>query len=394
MGIEKSQPLGQDSSTHIHYTQTIRKEQKMAQKRRKLPNGVGSIEKVEFTPKGKKRVSQYRARLPKSKGRKDIGFFKTYNQAQEALINYKEPAPLITFKDLYKRYKTTNEFKKISEKTKKIYERSFARFEEIHDMDIHDIKYSDLQDVIDQMELDGYEKPIGNGQFKHTDYSKSSIERLKHLVSKVYTLAIKNDIIQLDLSTYLEVGGLGVRRKKEIFTKEEIEKLYSSIPTNPDAMHVLNLIFTGFRTGEYLNLQKEKVLLKKNQIIDFGEKTEAGRQRKMFIHPKIKDIMVYLVKESKLGYIVESQKPGGEIYVPSDTTFYKKIYYPALEKAGVKKKIPYSCRYTFATIAHQSGVDDKALQKLMGHTDFALTANSYIQDLDDYIYQELQKITV
>lgn len=365
----------------------------MAKKRRKLPNGTGSIEKVELTPQGKKRVNQYRARLPKKRGRKDIGFFKTYNLALDALINYKEPEPLVTFKELYIRYKATNDFKKISKKTKNIYERSYARFEELHDMDIHDIKYSDLQDVLDQMELDGYEK-VKDGQLKHYEYSKSSIERLKHLVSKIYTLAIKNDIIQLDLSKYLEVGGVGIRRKKEIFTKEEIEKLYSSIPTNPNAMHILNLIFTGFRTGEYLNLQKDKVLLKKNQIIDFGEKTEAGRTRKMFIHPKIKDIMTYLVKESKLGYIVESQKPDGEIYIPSDTTFYKKIYYPALEKAGIKKKIPYSCRYTFATIAHQSGVDDKALQKLMGHTDFALTANSYIQDLDDYIYQELQKISV
>jgi len=36
----------------------------MAKKRRKLPNGTGSIEKVELTPQGKKRVNQYRARLP------------------------------------------------------------------------------------------------------------------------------------------------------------------------------------------------------------------------------------------------------------------------------------------------------------------------------------------
>ena len=242
------------------------------------------------------------------------------------------------------------------------------------------------------MELEGYSKPIGNGEYKHTDYSKSSIKRLKHLVSKVYDVAIKNDLIQLDLSKYLEVGGVGIRRKKEIFTNEEIQKLYTSIPDNPEAMHVLNLIFTGFRTGEYINLTTNKIDLDKNQIIDFGEKTQAGRQRKMFIHPKIKDIMTYLVKESKYGHIVEAENQNGETYIPSDTTFYKKIYYPALEKAGVKKKIPYSCRYTFATIAHQSGVDDKALQKLMGHTDFSITANSYIQDLDEYIYKELQKI--
>lgn len=244
------------------------------------------------------------------------------------------------------------------------------------------------------MELEGYEKVV-NGEIIHQDYTKSSIDRLKHLVSNIYTIAIKNQLIQLDLSKYLEVGGTGIRRKKEIFTKEEIEKLYSSIPKNPNAMHVLSLIFTGFRTSEYLNLQTSKVRLDQNQIIDFGEKTEAGRQRKMFIHPKIKDIMIYLVRESKIGNIVEAKKQSGEIYQPSDTTFYKKIYYPALEKAGIKKKIPYSCRYTFATILYYSDVDMKVIQKLMGHENIEITEEFYIQDKEnmaEYIFQEFQKI--
>ncbi|MCI7238012.1 MAG: hypothetical protein MR512_00020, partial [Anaerococcus sp.] len=77
----------------------------MTTKRRKLPNGMGSIERVKLTPQGKTRVNQYRARLPKSKGRKDIGFYKTYNDAMEALINYTEPKPTITFSALYDKYK-------------------------------------------------------------------------------------------------------------------------------------------------------------------------------------------------------------------------------------------------------------------------------------------------
>lgn len=364
----------------------------MARKRRKLPNGTGSIERVRLTPGGKTRVNQYRARLPKSKGRKDIGFYKTYNDAMEALINYQEPRPIITFEELYDRYKASNSYKKLTEKTKRRYETSFARFEEIHQVSISDIKYSDLQDVLDQMELEGYEKTLENGEIKHMEYSKYSIERLKHLVSKIYTIAIKNDIIQLDLSKYLEVGGVGIRRKKEIFTREDIEKLYSSIPYNPNAMHVLNLIFTGMRTGEYMNLKTKNINLSENLITNFGEKTEAGRRRKMFIHPKIKDILTYLVDKSQSGYIVEIQKEDGEAHRPSDTSFYKKIYYPALKKAGVNKKIPYSCRYTFATIAHYSGVSNTALQRLMGHTNFNITANSYIQDLDSYIWQEFTKI--
>lgn len=360
--------------------------------RRKMPNGTGSIERVKYTPQGKIRVNQYRARLPKSKGRKDIGFYKTYSQALEALITYKAPEPAITFKEIYKLYKKSNDYQKVSTKTQQRHETSFQRFEEIHDMNIQDIKYSDLQDVLDQMELEGYEKPLGNGSYKHMQYSQNSIKRLKIIVSKIYQRAIKDNLIQLDLSKYLEVGGIGIRRKKETFTKEEIEALFKSIPHNPNAMHVLIMIFTGMRTGEYLYLKTSKINLETNQITDFGEKTEAGKTRKMYIHPKIKDLVKYLINQSQTGNLVEATRTNGEAFIPSDTKFYKDIYYPALEKAGIKRKIPYTCRYTFATIAHQSGVSDKALQKLMGHTDFSVTANSYIQEYDDYLYKELQKI--
>lgn len=43
---------------------------------------------------------------------------------------------------------------------------------------------------------------------------------------------------------------------------------------------------------------------------------------------------------------------------------------------------------TFATIEHYSGISDKALQKLMEHKNFNITVNSYIQDIDDYIWKE------
>lgn len=363
-------------------------------KRRKLPNGSGSIEKVEKNSDGKTRVLKYRARLPATydengkKYQKDIGFFKTYNEAREALLNYQEPEPVVTFKELFEKYKESNAYKKLTENSKNRYNTSFAFFAPLHNKDIHDIKYTDLQSIIDKVEADGYDKTLRNGEVKHMTYSKSSMERLKHLVSKIYSIAIKNNIVSLDLSKYLEVGGDPIRRKKEIFTSDEIKALGKSIPHNPNARHILILIFTGMRTGEYLNLKRNQINFEKNLIENFGEKTEAGRKRKMFIHPYIKDMLMDLAIESKTGYIIEyEEKP-----ISYDKIFYDRIYYPALEKAGVSRKIPYTCRYTFATIAHQSGVDDKALQKLMGHTNFNITANSYIQDLDEFIYSELVKI--
>lgn len=355
-------------------------------KRRKLPNGTGSIERVKLTPQGKTRLNQYRARLPAKKGRKDIGFYKTYNEAMEALLNYKEAPPEVTFKALYEKYKNTNEFKKITKNSKNRYERAFEKFEPIHDKNITDIIYSDLQNIVDQVELEGYNQVI-DGQLVNQKYSKTHLDRLKVVTNKIYTMAIKNNMPVQNLAPYLEIGGIKTKRNKEIFTKDEIQKLFRAIPNNPDARHILIMTFTGFRTGEYMHLQRSNINFDTNMIVDFGIKTEAGKNRKMFIHPKIRAILQDLCIDSRSGYLVEID--GNPLLY--DQQFYK-LYYDTLDKAGIKKKIPYSCRYTFATIAHYSGVSDKALQKLMGHTDFSITANSYIQFDDDYIYKELQKI--
>lgn len=364
-------------------------------KRRKLPNGTGSIERVKKTVQGKTRLSQYRARLPAKytkdgkKIQKDIGFFKTYNEALEALLNYKEPAKPVTFEQLYNQFKNTNRFNKLTQKTKNRYDNAFSKFESIHNTNIADITYTQLQAPLEEMEQEGYVKKINNELVKK-DYSKDSIDRLRTVAKQVYTLAIKENIINYNLAAELEVGGLGVQREKEIFNKEEIETLFKSIPYNENAMHILILIFTGMRPGEYRLLEKPSIDLENNKIEDFGIKTETGKKRTMYIHPKIKPILEYLIKKSTTKYLVETEST--KKAPVSDSYFNQNIYYPALDKANIPRRVPYSCRYTFATIAHFSGVKDKALQKLMGHKNFEVTANSYIQDLDQYVYEEFQKI--
>lgn len=78
----------------------------------------------------------------------------------EALLNYKEPAPEVTYADLYQIFKQTNEFQKITKYSKNRYERVFKKFEPIHDKNITDIIYSDLQNIVDQVELEGYNQVI------------------------------------------------------------------------------------------------------------------------------------------------------------------------------------------------------------------------------------------
>ncbi|MBM0046663.1 site-specific integrase [Anaerococcus sp. mt242] len=358
-------------------------------KRRKLPNGTGSIERVKKTPQGKTRLNQYRARLPAKKGRKDIGFYKTYNEAMDALINYQDPAKTETFEALYQKTKQTKAFRDLTHKTKIRYDSAYEKFEPIHSLNITEITYTDLQEIIDQMDEEGYYKTI-NGEYRHQEYSKGTLKYLKFVVNKIYTTAIRNNIQVTNLAPTLTLGGaaVGTKRQKTIFTKDEINQMIDQIDKVPNIRHVLIMIFTGMRPGEYRELERSNIDFDTNTISNFGIKTEAGQNRKIFIHPKIRNLLMDLTIESQSGYILEYKGKA----LKHDKRFYDDIYYPALKDAGIERKIPYTCRYTFATIAHNSGVDNKALQKLMGHTDFNITANSYIQDLDEFIYEELQKI--
>nr|DAX99480.1 MAG TPA: Integrase [Caudoviricetes sp.] len=367
-------------------------------KRRKKANGQGSISYI----KGRK--SPRWARLPTQydingkEHRPTVGFFKTKKEAEEALDLYDGIEDIRTFKEIYQDYKKSVDFNKLSKKTQARYDDAFLSYKPLWDKDIVQIKTRDLQACINQKEKEGYYKVI-DGVKTRQEYSKDSLERLKHVASKIYIHAMKDELVDRNRAELLEIGGVVKDIEKEIFYKKDIDALFKLVKTNPDARHVLVMIFTGMRTSEYLNLKTENIDLKNGVIKDFGLKTKAGKKRQMFIHEDIEFILHQLVKQSITGYIVENthisrqnKKPSH----PSDHTFRKRIFRPVIEQIGLDSNdfTPYNCRYTFATIAHMSGMTDEALMYLMGHTNISVTSRSYIQDIDIYIKSELEKYNI
>ena len=63
------------------------------------------------------------------------------------------------------------------------------------------------------------------------------------------------------------------------------------------------LIYTGFRPGEYYKLNRENIDFETNTIKSFGIKTDAGKERIMYIHPKTRNTLMDLSIESKSEYI-------------------------------------------------------------------------------------------
>ena len=68
-----------------------------------------------------------------------------------------------------------------------------------------------------------------------------------------------------------------------------------------------------------------------------------------------------------------------------------------MERLGIRTKDramlwPHSCRYMLATRSHSMGIDNDMLAKILGHAEFAVTSDIYIQADLQHLHQEKDKI--
>ena len=135
---------------------------------------------------------------------------------------------------------------------------------------------------------------------------------------------------------------------------------------------ILVLIYTGMRPGEMISLTKFHVD-EKEQLIRHGIKTDAGKDRILPIHPKLKPIF-----EERLKSNSEYLFPFPNEVRKMSLDYYRKfIYYRILERLNIQKLNPHMCRHTFSSLLNRNVSNKEYISRLMGHTDYSLTANVY-----------------
>lgn len=360
-------------------------------KRRKLPNGMGSITKVNSKVGGKKRVSPYLARLPAKydingkEYRTIVGYFKTWNEAFDALQNYTQPmekkAPLIK---VYESYKDTPDYQELSLKTQGKYNTNFKHFIDYHNKPINLIVQYDLQSVINDRVANGYDEVV-KGKLLHKDYSQDTIRVMKTVLVKIYDHAIECGLVDRNIARDLIVRGQKPKgdEGKNPFTDEELILMYKHRHQIPFLNHIIVMALTGLRTSEYRNLKVDSIDMQNNLIVDFGIKTDAGKQRIVYILETIRPILAELKLKSTTGYIYE--KNGKHM---SDTTF-RKDFDEALKELGIEEEhVPYDCRRSLATRAKKKKVEIRPVSDMLGHKDEVTTDKYYIIDDEIEINQE------
>lgn len=177
---------------------------------------------------------------------------------------------------------------------------------------------------------------------------------IKVLLNHLYELAGADGWVKRDLPSYIQLPKLN-ETERTPFSTDEQKKLWKSYEDgNEFAAVPLVMIYTGMMPGEMMKLTVEMLDLKNNRIKGVGMKTETRKASDVYLPDSIIPVL-QTVSDGKTGKIWRYNKD--RFYV---------LYYEALEKAGVRKLAPYSCRHTTATaLAIDQNIAPQTVKKIM-----------------------------
>lgn len=336
----------------------------------KLPNGYGTIYKLSGNrrkPWIAKVPTGFELAISKKTGKEYlkqlyqiIGYFEKKEDAIDALAKHRfEPlapkAHIKTLKDIFKEW-SESAYKDISRQMIDNYNAGWnyiKRFEKIHFINL---RASHFQSAIDEA--------------KESGKSKSTCHKIKVLTSQLYKHAMANDICKKDYSKYVKIGKFE-KEEMDAFNDIEISSIEKAVDTIEWADTIMILIYTGLRISEMLLLTPFSVDVKK-WLLTGGLKTDAGKDRIIPIHHKIRPIIKkwYDKKGDRLICNEDGKTIGSRKY-------REEYYRPALEKIGVRVLNPHACRHTCATLLANAGADTLAIQKILGHANYSTTADMY-----------------
>lgn len=349
------------------------------QKRRKrLPNGFGQISEI----KGKGLRKPFRAMVtvgktstgkPMCRLLKPESYFETYNDAYAALIEYnKNPYDFsddITMIELFGRW-SEKHFKKLtSEDSAKNIRCAWAHCGSIHDMKVKEIRARHMKTMLEE-----------------SDASPGTKTLMKMVLNMMLDYAVEYELIEHNYARDFKVEKIDKSKitgtgAHHTFTDEEMETIWKHLGESREIDMIIIQCYTGWRPTELCDLKKENVDLVTGCITG-GSKTDAGKDRKVPIHSKIRPIIEKYLKKTKSDFLF------GELTYEQ----YRYYFHRELKRIGLEKHTPHDCRVRFVTAAKTCGVDEYAIKRIVGHIISDLTERVYTKRDFDWLRAEIEKL--
>lgn len=363
-------------------------------RRMKLPNGFGQISEI----KGRKLRKPFRAMVTvgkNEKGRpicrllKPEAYFKTYNEAYMALMEYnKSPYDFsndITFEELYERWFAVHS-KKV--KTTKSIVLAWKYCWPLYKYNVRDIKAKHLRELLDTATI----VSEVNGEVHHI--TPTLKQNVKMVLNLMYDYAVEYEIVEKNIARNISAGSvvtrqeLAPKRHHKPFTYYEMTTLWQNQGNIIVDMLLIDC-YSGWRPMELCNLTVNDIDLIEGTMKG-GMKTEAGRNRVVPIHSAIKPLVI--------DYYNLAKKTGSEyIFTSNGRPFTYSMYYKAVVRTVEQLSLDpehktHDCRKHFITACKKSNVDEYAIKYLVGHTIKDLTERVYTERSIEWLKTEIEKI--
>jgi len=196
------------------------------------------------------------------------------------------------------------------------------------------------------------------------------------LVKRMFNLAIKWGLMEKNPAAGLDKFKTPPHRERYL-TKEELPRFLKALNSMEDQLSMAAiklLLFTGCRKGEILSLRWDQVKLDEGRL--YLPVTKNGRSRSVVLNIKAKEVLEILaehryddVRFQKSDYLFPSRAGSKRKYLND----LRKPFMKVCIAAGIDNLRIHDLRHSFASFAVMAGASLYDVQKLLGHSDIAMT---------------------
>lgn len=278
--------------------------------------------------------------------------FKTKREAIEYLDDLRKvPAKAApTLHSLWEEYQIGG-YTKLSESRKEKYRIAWPKLEALHYCQIDLLTTGDLQREVN-------------------DHAKTfyPARDMRDLLSLLYKIAVANQYVNVNLAEYIELPPVNAK-EQTAFTPNDLLRLWDDYGAgNWWTGYIILMCYTGMMPGELMACQQENVDLENRVIRGAGLKTDVRKSKPIVLAAEILPVLEDLMSRTTNGKLIQINKD----------SFYEQ-YYATLERIGLRRIVPYSCRHTTATTLADASIQPSVIQAIMRHANYA-TTQRYIHE--------------
>lgn len=375
-------------------------------KRKRLPNGFGSITEI----KNKRLRNPFYCRVTVGKDAfgkpilsdlKPQAYFPSYEEAFKALCEYNENPydlkPDITVAQLYDKW-TDSYFETLtSDGARRGIKSAWSYCSSIYNMRAKDVRVRHIKGCMDEGTVIITQ---GKDKGKEKKASPGVKSRIKSMFNLMFDYALEYEIVDTNPARAFEISGDIIKEREEarvdhiVFSEDERKILWDNLYKIDYVDAILIQMYSGWRPQELGLIELENVDLK-NWTFTGGMKTDAGRNRTVPIHSLIRPLV-----EKRYHEAIQSGQP--YLICCTDTrSTSKKLTYDkyAVRFKKVMDKLqldqhhrPHDPRKTFITMAKNAKMDEHVIKAFAGHSDNDVTEKVYTERSIENLISEMEKI--